>query len=250
MSKISTLPAYEKADEHGGKFYLPDTDIEIPAALAELLIPIDMVRDDPANPRITKDLEALVKGVRRFGFRQPAIANKNNAVLEAGHQRKATLKKMGAKHIPVIWVDDDNITATAFNISDNRTAEVVAGWDEDALSRLYATLEQEDALEGVGFTDESLNALRLEMAEGRLANMDGFSRDATEARGKELQDEHGSKGKPKGDGNWFYVEFYGEDSLFEVLKDLLKDYMATGHELNPDFFASLVRDHFKKEGAE
>src|SRR5690606_794987 len=43
-------------------------------------------------------------------------------------------------------------------IADNRTGEI-AEWDEDALRELLALLHAEDALEGVGYSDEEIAAL-------------------------------------------------------------------------------------------
>lgn len=222
-------------------YFLPETEIEVPENLAGLLYPLEAARIDPTNPRKTEDLDVLVEGIRRFGMRTPLIVNEQTGEIEAGHQRRLALKRLGVNFAPMVWVDDDDITAASFNIADNRTAEIVAKWDDAALSRIFGVLKKEDALVGVGFDDDSLAELRMQLAESDLKGMNGFGRDH-EGRGKGLDGEHGDE-KPKGDGSWFYVEYYGEEQgkVFTELTELMADYMVTGHEIDPEFFADMVR---------
>ena len=222
-------------------FFLPETEIEVPENLAGLLYPLEAARIDPTNPRTTQDLEVLVEGIRRFGMRTPLIVNSQTGEIEAGHQRRLALKRLGVNFAPMVWVDDDDITAASFNISDNRTSDIVARWDDAALARIFGVLKKEDALTGVGFDDDSLAELRMQLAESDLSGMDGFGRDH-EGMGRDLDGEHGDD-KPKGDGSWFYVEYYGEEQgkVFAELTALMDDYMVTGHEIDPEFFADMVR---------
>lgn len=48
-----------------------------------------------------------------------------------------------------------------------------------------------------------------------------------------------------GDGNWFYIEFYGDDDQYAGLVDLLRPAMkgASKHEIEASFFAQMVRDY-------
>jgi len=133
---------------------VPGTEVALLPGLKPLLVPIDDVHPDPANPRVLKNLEALKGSLRRFGLRRPIIANERDGQIEAGHQTRQALVELGATHIPVIWADDDRIQATAFNIADNKTAEVVADWDEDALTRLLTDIAQAGDLDGMGFDDK------------------------------------------------------------------------------------------------
>ncbi len=223
-------------------YYIPETEVEVPEDLAGIVYPLDAIQPDPSNPRKQKNIDILVAGIKRFGMRVPIVVNQQTMIIEAGHQRYDALRKLGCNYAPIVFANDSSITAAAFNISDNRTAEIVAEWDDIALARIYDALQQEDALEGVGFDDRSLADLRMQLAEDQLDNMEGFGRDHEE-RGKEMAKERADNGKPKGDGNWFYVEYYGEEQgkVFEELKELIGDYMLTGHEIDPEFFASMVR---------
>jgi len=58
---------------------VPGTDLAILPALVPLLVPIEDVHPDPANPRITRDLDTLKASLRRFGVRKPIVANSRDA---------------------------------------------------------------------------------------------------------------------------------------------------------------------------
>ena len=222
-------------------YFLPETEIEVPEELAGIVYPLESVAIDPTNPRKAKDIEILVESIKRFGMRTPLIVNSKTMEIEAGHQRRTALKRLGVNFAPMVFVRDTDIEAAAFNIADNRTAEIVAEWDEVALSRIFGVLQKEDALKGVGFDDQSLADLRLRLSDSEIDGMEGFGRDH-EGRGKDMARDRGN-GKPKGDGNWFYVEYYGEEQgkVFDELKELIGEYMVTGHEVDPEFFADMVR---------
>jgi DNA modification methylase len=137
---------------------LPGTDVVLPPDLVPLLVPIGEVFEDPANPRITKNLAALVAKIRRFGFTDPIGVNAQGMV-EAGHQRLYACRELGATHIPRVRLDHTEIEALAYNIAHNRANEEVAAWDRDALVPLLAKLQAEDALEAVGWEGDELAAL-------------------------------------------------------------------------------------------
>ena len=124
---------------------VPGTDVGILAQLVAMLEPIERVRPDPANPRIVRDLDVVINSMRRFGVRWPIVANSRTGVVEAGHQRLAALAALGAAKVPVLWADDDGVTAQAFNIADNRSAELAATWDTGALERLLSGIQVDAA---------------------------------------------------------------------------------------------------------
>ena len=73
---------------------------------------------------------------------------------------------MGLSEIPVIFADDDEVTALAFAFADNRTAEI-AQWDEPSLADLLRRLEAEGELASSAFSHDDLGSLlaRLDLAE-------------------------------------------------------------------------------------
>lgn len=133
--------------------------IRIAESLVPLLVPIDDIHGDPANPRLTRRLDVLKGAFMRFGIRKPIVVNRNNNMIEAGHQTVAALRELSATHVPVVWVDDEPLEQAAFNIADNRTGEVVADWDEAALAQMLEELDEADSLDGLGFNDREIDTI-------------------------------------------------------------------------------------------
>jgi len=50
------------------------------------------------------------------------------------------------------------------------------------------------------------------------------------------------EGKAKEDGNWFFVEYYGQDTEFAEVLSILKERsaMRTTHEIDPQFFKAML----------
>jgi ParB-like chromosome segregation protein Spo0J len=139
---------------------LPGADVDVLDGLAPLLVPIGSVKPDPSNPRIRRNLDKLVASIRRFGLRKPIVANANDKVIEAGHQTFAALIELGATEVPVLWANDSRVEAAAYNIADNRTAEIVADWDEQALADLLVELSEVDGgVEATGYTQAQIDGL-------------------------------------------------------------------------------------------
>jgi len=127
--------------------------------LEQLLIDIGDVLQDPRNPRTTISLQPLITSILEYGIRKPIVVNRMDKMIEAGHQTYLAVKQLGGKQIPVVWVDDDRARAIGFNISDNRTSEVVAEWDESALNSLIEEFGQEENFLAIGFEDKVIEEL-------------------------------------------------------------------------------------------
>ena len=86
------------------------------------------------NPRI-HDIEKLVASIERFGFRSPLIVNKRDGkyILEAGHGRLTAAKAAGLTSVPCVVVEDDDKTAAAYAIADNRIQEF-SKWEDAGLA--------------------------------------------------------------------------------------------------------------------
>lgn len=92
--------------------------------------PIAEVTLNERNPRINDEAVAPVAdSIRRFGFRQPLVANRASGIIEAGNTRYKAALRLGLLEVPVIWVDDDELTAMSYAIADNRSHEF-SEWDE------------------------------------------------------------------------------------------------------------------------
>jgi site-specific DNA-methyltransferase (adenine-specific) len=117
------------------------------------------VQLNPENPRLNEPaVEPVMRSIARFGFRVPIVVNRRTNLIEAGNTRWKAAQRMGLTEVPVIFADDDEVTALAFALADNRTAEI-AQWDEPALAGLLRRLEAEDELASSGFSDDDLGSL-------------------------------------------------------------------------------------------
>ena len=125
-------------------------------------VPRDRLFCSPANPRQNEEaVPHVVASIRRFGWQQPVVARPSGEVI-AGNTRLKAAHELGLEEVPVIWLDGSDIEATAYAIADNRTHEF-AEWDEPALAQLLEQLREEDALDGVGYSDEDIDELLAEL---------------------------------------------------------------------------------------
>ena len=111
------------------------------------------------NPR-RHNMPALRQSIERFGFRNVIVVNGRTNTIEAGHGRAQAAIDLGIETVPVLFVDDDDATAAAYAIADNRQTEI-GGWNEDALVPLLRELQAQGdaALVGIGYTDDDIAAL-------------------------------------------------------------------------------------------
>lgn len=144
---------------------------EASAALAEKLViewvPLDSVHLNPENARLNEPaVEPVMQSIARFGFRVPIVVNRRTGLIEAGNTRWKAAQRMGLTEVPVIFADDDEVTALAFALADNRTAEI-ATWDEPSLADLLKRLETAGELTASGFSEDDLGSLlaRLDAAD-------------------------------------------------------------------------------------
>ena len=132
-------------------------------------VPIDSVRLNPENPRVNDPaVEPVMNSIARFGFRVPIVVNRRTGLIEAGNTRWKAAQRMGLSEIPVIFADDDEVTALAFALADNRTAEI-AQWDEPSLADLLKRLDAQGELASSAFSEDDLGSLlaRLDLEEKR-----------------------------------------------------------------------------------
>jgi len=126
--------------------------------LAPLVVPIDTLRQLPGNPR-RGDVDAVAASLQRFGQRKPIVVDADGVII-AGNHTWAAAKALGWDEIAVVRVGDDQATAQAFALADNRTAEL-GGYDEAALLDLIRSVAEVDAdlLADTGWDDASVQDL-------------------------------------------------------------------------------------------
>ncbi len=151
-------------------------------------VPLDSVHLNPENPRHNEPaVEPVMNSIARFGFRVPIVVNRRTGLIEAGNTRWKAAQRMGLTEVPVIFADDDEVTALAFALADNRTAEI-AQWDEPSLADLLKRLDAQGELASSGFSDDDLGSLlaRLDLEEKR-GREETFDADQAMAQAEQAQ---------------------------------------------------------------
>lgn len=136
-------------------------------SLQNLAVPIDSLQGLPGNPRVG-DVEAVAASLDRFGQRKPIVVRKDDGTIIAGNHTWQAAKKLGWKEIAVAFVGDDDVTAQAYALADNRTAEL-GGYDEQALKDLIdqvASIDP-DLVRISGWSDEAVQELTDRIAAGQ-----------------------------------------------------------------------------------
>jgi DNA modification methylase len=86
-----------------------------------------------ARTHTKRQIRKIAGSIRRFGFVNPVIIDRNNKII-AGHGRVRAAKLLGLERVPTILLEnltEDEIRA--YVLADNRLAEL-AGWDEEILA--------------------------------------------------------------------------------------------------------------------
>lgn len=130
----------------------------IVSGLEPLAADIDALQLLPGNPR-RGDVAAVARSLDTFGQRKPIVALRDGTVIAGNHTLQAA-QSLGWEKIAVVWVDDDDATAKAFALADNRTAEL-GDYDDQALADLIAAVAEADAdlLAASGWTSDDLTEL-------------------------------------------------------------------------------------------
>lgn len=125
--------------------------------LRPLARPIESLSLLPGNPR-RGDVDAVARSYARFGQRKPIVARRDGTVIAGNHQLLAA-RKLGWSEIAVVVVDDDDLTASAYALADNRTADL-GSYDNEALATLLADVAVDtDLMLATGYTEADLDEL-------------------------------------------------------------------------------------------
>jgi site-specific DNA-methyltransferase (adenine-specific) len=141
-------------------------------SLKSLAVPIDSLQGLIGNPR-QGDVDAVARSLNSFGQRKPIVVRKDDGTIIAGNHTWQAAKKLGWTEIAVAFVGDDDVTAKAYALADNRTAELGsydeqalldlieevhavipefvrdAGWSDEAVAQLVAKIESEQPLKEI-----------------------------------------------------------------------------------------------------
>jgi ParB-like chromosome segregation protein Spo0J len=133
----------EQTATHGGRAecrnVTRDRVCRIVPDLQALAFPVGELTPLPGNPR-QGDVQAVARSYSTFGQRKPIVARRegDGGIVIAGNHQLAAAQQLGWTHVAVVWVDDDDITAKAFALADNRTADLGTYDDADLLAMLQA----------------------------------------------------------------------------------------------------------------
>lgn len=122
--------------------------------LRSLAYPIDKLELLPGNPR-KGNVDAVAKSLEVFGQRKPVVARRkegsDSGVVLAGNTTLQGGRRLGWSHIAVTWVDDDDKTAAAFAIADNRTHDL-GEYDDEAIIDMVQQFDSDfDLLDASGY---------------------------------------------------------------------------------------------------
>lgn len=142
-------------------------------------VPLSELRKWPGNPK-EHDLGAIAQSMLRFGFRDPIGVNRADNFIEEGHGRLDTLQALKTQHrnpprfirvqndewfVPVLYFEDDALTAHGYALAHNRTQELGGGYDQAALRAALEEQARYGLLPGTGFDSDDLAALNRRLSE-------------------------------------------------------------------------------------
>jgi len=123
-------------------------------------IPIKDLKPSKYNPRkmLNEDLEKLKNSIKKFGFLEPIIINKNLQII-GGHQRIKAAESLGMEKVPCIIVNLDEKKEKILNLALNR---IVGTWDEEKLIKLIGEINDYPDIYLTGFDKQELDLLTVE----------------------------------------------------------------------------------------
>ena len=126
--------------------------------LRGLARPVDGLRTLEGNPR-RGDVAAVKRSLQRFGQRKPIVARDDGTVIAGNHTLLAA-RELGWSEIAVVGTDDDDATAKAYALADNRTS-ALGSFDMADLAAMAVEVHAVDPelLLAASFTEADLNAL-------------------------------------------------------------------------------------------
>jgi DNA modification methylase len=151
-------------------------------------VPLADLKADPSNPK-QHSIDTIDASIGRFGVAEIISIDDRTGYIISGHGRTKTLRAMqergdtppkgvkvddnGDWLVPILkgWSSRTDQDARAALIALNRTTEL-GGWIDEALLEHLQMLAAEEALDGVGFDEDDIEALR-----ARLADLDSDKAD-------------------------------------------------------------------------
>lgn len=138
--------------------------------LQTLAVDINTLHNLPGNPR-RGDVDAVMRSYERFGQRKPIVAKRDGTVIAGNHQLEAA-RRLGWDSIAVVFVDDDDATAAAFALADNRTSDLGTYDDMDLAALLEQVALDPELLLATGYQQHDLQDLLARYEAPTLDNLE------------------------------------------------------------------------------
>jgi len=124
-------------------------------------VAIDAVKRDPQNARVHDRAQIhLLQGLlEKFGQRVPIVVNQRTGFIEKGNGLHEAAEGLGWPTIQVVYADDDEATAMAFALADNRSGEL--SWFDETIvqGQLKALLDDGFEIEVLGFDIDEIETI-------------------------------------------------------------------------------------------
>jgi|TARA_A100001391_G_scaffold205129_1_gene203671 hypothetical protein len=131
------------------------------------LVDISEIKPYENNPRIKSNITKVAESIKKFGFQQPIVVDRQNIII-VGHSRYEASKQLNLQKIPVLVAE--NMSAEdvkAYRIADNRTNQD-SEWDFPKLNKEFGDL-----------LDMNFDLTELGFDEKEIENMITFKGDET-----------------------------------------------------------------------
>ena len=129
------------------------------------------------NPRINdKAVDAVAASIKKFGFRQPIVVDKNMVVI-VGHTRLKAAIKLKRETVPCVIADMSEEDANAYRLADNKTNEL-SGWNFDMLAAEIKNLSSID-MSQFGFDMSKFEEVKDAVDDGYEINLPEESKSKT-----------------------------------------------------------------------
>lgn len=199
--------------------------------LKSLCVPIENLTPMEGNPR-KGDVEAVKKSYEKFGQRKPIVARRlgisengfATGTVTAGNHQLQAARALKWKEIAVVFIDEDENTAKAFSLADNRTHDL-GTYDDAELNTLLKEMEAFDAdlFAATGYTNGDIDVLLESLSNGSKEE----TAMAQEGRGELLSLLNVAYGEPKTEVFTGDVWKLGRHIL--VIADVMKDWEKYVH---------------------
>ena len=127
------------------------------------MVKLSSLKTHPENPR-RGNLEELKSSINTNGFWGAVVVQKSTNHILAGNHRVMAARDLGAKKMPVVFVDVDDQTAKRILIADNRITDLGEN-DPEQLTKILEELSNTElSLEGTGYQADDLDLLLQEFA--------------------------------------------------------------------------------------